>query len=115
MSALLGDEDEESFFEKLAAGDPHTAERWQTYLYHLALAIHDMHLLYNEDFILGGYMASHLREQDLQKIYENIERISPFPETLDYVHLGKMPKHSITYGAALPYIHDFLTGNLIDA
>ena len=115
MSALLGDEDEESFFEKLSAGDPHTAERWQTYLYHLALAIHDMHLLYNEDFILGGYMASHLREQDLQKIYENIERISPFPETLDYVHLGKMPKHSITYGAALPYIHDFLTGNLIDA
>ena len=113
MSALLGEDEEDAFFELRDAGDPAAVERWNTYLYYLSLTIHNMHLLYNEDFVIGGYLASHLRDRDITCIYENIERISPFPEKRDYVRIGKMPKHSITYGAALPFIHDFLSGELI--
>ena len=113
MSALLGEDEEDAFFELRDAGDPAAVERWNTYLYYLSLTIHNMHLLYNEDFVIGGYLASHLRDRDITCIYENIERVSPFPEKRDYVRIGKMPKHSITYGAALPFIHDFLSGELI--
>ena len=115
LSAVFGEDDEDAFFEKKDAGDPSVMERWRTYLYYLALAINNMHLLYNEDFVLGGYLASRLNDADLACICENIEKLSPFPETIDYIHVSKMPKHNITIGAALPYIRHFLAGELIPA
>ncbi len=113
MSALLGDDDEDLFFEKRDAKDEDALRRWNEYLGYLSRTIHNMHLLYNEDFVLGGYLASRLREEDIDLIYENIKKYSPFPETLDYVRISKMPKHNITFGAALPYIREFLSGELI--
>lgn len=113
MSALLDDEDEDAFFERIDAKDPDAVKRWQTFLYYISLAINNCHLLYNEDFVLGGYLASRLKEEDINRICENIRKISPFPETLDYVRISKMPKHNITFGAALPYIREFLSGELI--
>ena len=113
MNALLGEDEEDTFFEKKEAGDPAVMERWRTYLYYLALSINNMHLLYNEDFVLGGYLASRLYDADLACICENIEKLSPFPENIDYIHVSKMPKHNITIGAALPYIRNFLAGELI--
>lgn len=112
LSALLGDDDEDLFFEKRDAGDADVMKRWTEYLGYLSISIHNMHLLYNEDFVLGGYLASRLREEDISLICENINRISPFPETLDYVKISKMPKHNITFGAALPFIREFLSGEL---
>lgn len=113
MSALLGDDDEDLFFEKRDAKEPDALKRWNDYLGYLALTIHNMHLLYNEDFVLGGYLASRLQERDIDVLYENISKISPFPETPDYIRISKMPEHNITFGAALPYIREFLAGDLI--
>ncbi len=115
ISALIGDDEEDEFFNRRDSGDPAALERWRTYLYYLSLTIHNMHLLYNEDFVLGGYLASRLRDEDIKVIYENIKSMSPFPETPDYVSISKMPKHNITIGAALPYIREFLAGDLIES
>lgn len=114
LSALLDGDDEESFFEKLRAGDDDAGERWKKYLHYTALVINNMHLLYDTTFVLGGYLAAHLVEEDIQQIYDEISRMTPFPEVRDYIRISKMPKHSITIGAALPYIRNFLDGELID-
>ena len=59
-------------------------------------------------FILGGYLAPYLNESDLAFLYMEIEKLTPFPETSDFLQISKMPKHNITIGAALPYIQEFL-------
>ena len=58
-------------------------------------------------------MAAHFREKDIEQIYDEISQMTPFPEVRDYIWISKKPKHSITIGAALPYIHAFLEGELI--
>ena len=83
-------------------------KRWQEYLSHLARSINLLHLIYDQDFILGGYLAPYLQEKDLSYIHEEIRRMTPFPENQDFLHISKMPKHNITIGAALPYIQEFL-------
>ena len=108
MTALLGREDEDEFFRKLRDGDEDYNDRWVRYLHNLARAINNSHLLYDTVFVLGGYLAQHLLIEDIEIIYDEIERLSPFPESRDFIQISKMPVHNITIGAALPYIREFL-------
>ncbi len=108
MSALLGDTSEELFFDKVRNGDPAYAQRWNRYLKDLARAIHVVYLAYDSICVLGGYLAAWLTEEDIEKIYEELETLSLFPEKHDFIRISRQPKHSITIGAALPYIRDFL-------
>ena len=98
----------ETFFAKLHKNDEKTKKRWQEYLCNLAKAINMLHLIYDTDFILGGYLTPYLCEKDIAFIHEEIRKITPFPETQDFLHISKMPKHNFTIGAALPYIKQFL-------
>lgn len=109
IHALL-DENEtlDEFFERVRGNDRIAKKRWEDYLCHLAKTINLLHLIYDKDFILGGYLAPYLQEEDLAYIHEEIKKITPFPEDQDFLQISKMPKHNITIGAALPYIHKFL-------
>ena len=109
LDALLNDgETLDSFFTKVRNKTESESKRWQEYLSHLARSINLLHLIYDQDFILGGYLAPYLQEKDLSYIHEEIRRMTPFPENQDFLHISKMPKHNITIGAALPYIQEFL-------
>lgn len=109
LKALLDDsETPETFFEQVRLQEPAACERWQTYLRHLARSINLLHLIYDKTFILGGYLASFLTEEDLVFLYEQIQDLTPFPEDRDFLQISKMPKHNITIGAALPFIREFL-------
>lgn len=109
LSALL-DEDEtlDDFFDKVQRNDTSAQNRWNTFLTELARAVNLLHLIYDTDFILGGYLASYLCEKDIAFLHEKIKQLTPFEEKADFLLISKMPKHNITIGAALPYIQDFL-------
>lgn len=109
LDALLNDgETLNSFFTKVRNNEKSENKRWQEYLSYLARSINLLHLIYDQDFILGGYLAPYLLEKDLSYIHEEIRRMTPFQENQDFLHISKMPKHNITIGAALPYIQEFL-------
>ena len=82
LSALLDDtETLDTFFEKVHDGQTNAVNRWHQYLSHLARSINLLHLIYDKDFILGGYLAPYLQEKDLSYIHEEIRRMTPFPES----------------------------------
>ena len=97
------------FFKKVRAHETVSETRWHTYLKHLARSINLLHLIYDKTFILGGYLAPYLQENDLAFLYEEIKKLTPFLENSDFLQISKMPKHSIIIGAALPYIQEFLS------
>ena len=109
MTALLKEEESaESFFNKVRQHEPSCQDRWNVFLTDLAKAINMLHLIHDTDFILGGYLAQYLRDEDLQFLHEQIGQMTPFTETQDFLRISKMPKHNIAIGAALPYIQAFL-------
>lgn len=108
LSALLGEESLDEFFKKKKNGDKEAEKRWNSYLAELARAINMLHLIYDTDFILGGYITPYLTKQDIQILHELINEMTPFEEESDFIQISKMPKHNISIGAALPYIQEFL-------
>lgn len=109
LSALLAEKEElGNFFEHLRQNDPDTMKRWDTYLTDLARSINMLHLIHDTDFILGGYIAPYLCDNDLADLHEKIRQMTPFSEEPDFLMISKMPRHNISIGAALPYIQKFL-------
>ena len=108
MDALLGDSEPEPFFEAVRSREPEAVHHWQEYLRSLGKLIAGLHLLYDADFILGGHLAPFFVEEDIEILYEEIRRITPFEEAYDFILISKMPSHNITIGAALPYIRRFI-------
>ena len=112
LTALLEDtETAEDFFRKVRQGDSACLNRWNTFLENLARAVNMLHLVYDTDFILGGYIARYLCEEDLAFLHNRIEQMTPFPEAPDFLRISKMPMHNISIGAALPYVQAFLDGS----
>ena len=111
LSVLLKEQESlDDFFQKVRGNDPSSLEWWHVFLTNLAKAVNLLHLVYDTDFILGGYLAPYMREEDLAFMYEKIRHLTPFTETQDFLLLSKMPKYNIAIGAALPYIQAFLNG-----
>lgn len=109
IHALLNEKETiDCFFDKVKKQDDTALKRWYTFLQHLAKSVNLLHLIYDKTFILGGYLAPYLQESDLAFLYEEIRKLTPFPEASDFLQISKMPKHNITIGAALPYIQEFL-------
>jgi len=109
LSALLKERETlEAFFQKLRGGEASARERWNVFLMNLAKALNMLHLIFDTDFILGGYLAPYLRKADLVFLHERIREMTPFAEEADFLLISKMPRHNITIGAALPYIQAFL-------
>ncbi len=110
MKALVGDHDPDLFFEKVSMQTPGYVEKWKQYLEHLAHMIYNLHLVCDTNLILGGHLAPYFTEADIEFMYDEIVKMNPFTEPNDFIHMGRMPSHNITIGAALPYINDFLQG-----
>ncbi|MDE7309932.1 MAG: ROK family transcriptional regulator [Lachnospiraceae bacterium] len=114
MSSLLEENESiDDFFTKARQEDSAASDRWKKFLTNLAKAVNMLHLIYDTDFILGGYLAQYLLEEDLAFLHKKIQQMTPFDETQDFLLISKMPRHNITIGAALPYIQAFLNNPAI--
>ena len=114
MTALLGEQDPEAFFDAARNRDGAEAAKWREYLKILAQMINTLHLVYDVDYVISGYLAQYITREDILFIYEEIEKLCSYTEDYDYITVAKMPKHSITMGAALPYIRQFLENIDVD-
>jgi len=108
VRALIGDEDEDEFFKKVREKGTSESKKWQSFLVTLGSLIGSLHLVNDVDFILGGHLAPYIKEEDLDVLYEVINRDCPFEEANDFILISKMPSHNINIGAALPYVMEFL-------
>ena len=108
-SLLTESETPDCFFTNVRQKEPSALNRWNLFLTNLAKAINMLHLIYDTDFILGGYLAQYLHEEDISFLHKQIQQMTPFIEAHDFLLISKMPKHNISIGAALPYIQSFLS------
>lgn len=110
LSALLKDDETVSdFFYNLRQNKVGYSKRWQYFLNVLALTINHVHLLLNQKFIIGGNIAPYLLNEDIAYLYNIIKKESTFPLEENFINISHIPKDSVTVGAALPFIIDYLT------
>lgn len=108
-SALLPDHMElEEFFEQKNEGDALALERWEEYLYYLAVLINNLHMVMENTVILGGHITPYFTDNDIISLREKVLKLSTFQDSTDYILPGKCRIDAVPIGAALPFIQEFL-------
>lgn len=109
INALLSsNENLNEFFNAVRSGSSEYLARWNEYLNYLADAINNLHTLLDRDIILGGALSCYLIEEDLDKLNELTISKSHFTNLKSFIHISKAQKDSISVGASLYFIKDFI-------
>ena len=97
----------ESFFSALRDGNKEYAEIWDDILSNLALAIHNLRLVFDTDIILGGFVSEYLNDF-LPVLKQRVSMLNPFEESADFIKIAKFPRRAVMIGAACHFIEEFL-------
>ncbi len=98
----------EDFFSLLQSGDATARTRFDTYLDHLSIAIHNLRMLYDCEIILGGYVGAYM-EDYMEDLCRRIDAHAIFQS---YARSYVLPCHykneSTATGAAIQMIERFV-------
>lgn len=100
----------EDFFEKKAQGDPSCQKKWEEYLGYLSMLINNLHMVIESTVILGGHITPYFSDSDIESVRKTVLERSTFQDPTSYIVPGRCRSDSVSIGAALPFIKDFLNG-----
>lgn len=98
----------DEFFVQLRRGGARQQARWGDYLGYMALAINNLHMVLDDEIILGGHIAPYLTQFDLDELFASVQRRSAFPESENFLRIGTQRNDIIAMGAAIPAVSRFL-------
>ena len=98
----------EEFFRLIDEGDQKAWKLWDEYLDYLALAIHNIRMLFNSVVIIGGYVGAYIGDcmEDLKKRVDAWNSIGDLAE--DYLIPCKYKVEATAAGAAIIFIDEFI-------
>jgi predicted NBD/HSP70 family sugar kinase len=96
------------FFHQLGQGDEKLQKVWDEYLDYLAIAIHDIRMLFGCTVILGGYVGAYMKDY-MDVLYKKVDAKSPFGENaVSYLIPCKNEIEAVAAGAALYFVDEYL-------
>ena len=98
----------ELFFQQLRAGNPKCSAIWEEYLRDLALAVDNIRMLVNCQFMIGGFLQEFMIEEDFQLLTRYVEELTSFPELPVSFVQGRHGYRASMLGAAIYYVDLFL-------
>ena len=95
------------FFDHLRAGDPWLAKAWQEYLQYLAVAVNNLHMSFDCDVIVGGYVGAYLEEFG-GPLRTLLEERNTFRRDASYLRFCRYKLEAAAVGAALMQVDQFI-------
>lgn len=81
---------------------------WEDYLNYLAMAVRNLSVILDGTFMLSGYLAPYLSEEDMDYLFQRINHLATFPLDRENLVVGTYGVFSQALGASLSYIQQFL-------
>lgn len=108
--ALLRDAGEplDRFFEKLRNGDVHHQEIWQTYLQNLALAINNIRMVVDQEFVICGYLLKFMNDSDFSLLTQYVREDCSFDASDISIRRSIYSEDVAACGAAISLVKSFL-------
>ncbi|WP_342759005.1 ROK family transcriptional regulator [Kineothrix sedimenti] len=108
-SVILSDETEgnlELFFRKVEEGEEKCVRIWDGYLDNLAIAVHNLYMVFDSDIIIGGYVGIHIGKY-LEDLKERVKKIDTHVKNADFIRASKLKYEAPAIGAASIFIEEF--------
>ena len=95
------------FFDRLRAGDPQLEQVWQEYLQYLAVAVNNLHMSFDCDVIVGGYVGAYLEDFG-GPLRALLEERNTFRRDASYLRFCRYKLEAAAVGAALVQVEAFI-------
>lgn len=96
------------FFQRVHSGDPRCSKIWRNYLHHLAIAIDNIRMIADFDFILGGFLIQFMNQTDVDLLTKYVKEQCAFDTPAFTFRISRNGSKSAKIGAALILIEQFL-------
>ena len=96
------------FFSALRAGSRERAVIWDHYLHDLALAISNIRMLLDCEYVIGGYLQRFMEDQDFSLLTRYVNEECPFKSSPVYLRRSVFTEDSAAPGAAIALVRKFL-------
>jgi len=97
------------FFRLLESGDLEAGNLWNDYLEHLAIAVSNLHLTFDCEIILGGYVGSYM-EPHLNELWDHIQKYLLFDENPESFLLPcHFKQEAAGAGIAMHFINEYVS------
>ena len=96
-----------TFFDRLRAGDAGMEAVWREYLAYLAVAVNNLHMSFDCDVIVGGYVGAYLEEFG-GPLLSMLEERNTFRRDSSYLKFCRYKLEASAVGAALTQVERFL-------
>lgn len=97
----------EAFFTELKNGNQQFAKVWQEYLDNLAIAVNNLHMIFDCDIMLGGYVGSYIPVY-APKFRDLLAQRNTFGLDSSYLKFTSYKTEAAAIGAALQPLEHFL-------
>ena len=105
--ANLTDGKLEDFFAKLAGGDKACKKAFDEYLKYLSIAIVNLHMLYDSDIIIGGYVGAYM-DAYIEPLRQLVSEQDPYSDNALYLTPCAFKYEASAVGAAMRFIEGFI-------
>ena len=100
------EEDLDTFFSRLEAGDSESLACWEAYLEDLAILVSNLNMILDMDIVLGGDVGARM-EPYMDRLSEITEKYDMFSRDVDYLSCCRCREHIFTVGAAMRAVEHF--------
>ncbi len=108
-SAILSNETEgnlELFFKRMEEGEEKLKKIWNTYLDNLAIAVHNLYMVFDSDIIIGGYVGMHMGKY-LDDLKERVKKMDTHINNTNFIRESKLKYEAPAIGAASIFIEEY--------
>ncbi len=96
------------FFDRVHTSDPRCSKIWRGYLHNLALAIDNIRMVVDCDFILGGFLLHFMNSSDIDLLCRYVREQCAFDTSSFTLKLSQYGNKSPKLGAAISLIDRFI-------
>lgn len=97
------------FFQKLTEGDAGARSLWDTYLEYLSISISNLHLAYDCEIILGGYVGAYI-DPYIDELWEHLKKYLLFNEQENsFLRPCQFKQEAAGVGIAMHFINEFIS------
>ena len=97
----------EKFFEGLQQKNEENVRVWEEYLDYLSIAIHNIHIVFDIDIVIGGYLGVYMNEY-LDELKARVKKIDTYVGEASFLKASMLKYEAPAIGAASFFIEDFI-------
>lgn len=98
----------EEFFEQLSNGNPKCSKIWNEYIKYLALALHNLNMVFDEQIIIGGYLGQYIIPF-MDDLYALIKEVDPYMTDFSLIKPSKLKYEASAMGAAIFFAEQYIS------